>query len=62
MLFCDGTGKYKKPNNEEEYDRVFDIYDSKSGFLSMGEIREKALNDVGYTEIDCPYCCKKDQK
>ena len=54
--YCDGTGKYKKPNNEEEYSRKFDWYSDKAYFISMGEAREKALADVGYTLIDCPNC------
>lgn len=55
-FYCDGTGKYKKPNNEKEFDRLFDYYDAKANFDSLGDIRNKALNAVGYTEIDCPYC------
>ena len=56
--YCDGTGKFKKPLNDEEYDRKFDYYCDKAYFISMGEAREKALDDVGYTLIDCPYCQK----
>lgn len=54
--YCEGTGKFKKPNNDEEYSRRFDYYADKAYFISMGEAREKALDDVGYTLIDCPYC------
>lgn len=54
--YCDDTGKFKKPNDEKEYERLFDIYSDKACFVSMGEAREKALNRVGYTLIDCPYC------
>ena len=54
--YCDGTGKYKKPNDEEEYARKFDYYADKAYFISMGEAREKALADVGYTLIVCPEC------
>lgn len=52
-FYCNGTGKFKKPNDEEDFDRRFDRY---AEFLSMGEAREKALKDTGYTLIDCPYC------
>ncbi len=55
-FYCDGTGKFKKPNDDEAFDKRFDHYDSMSYFISMGEMREKALEDVGYTLIDCPYC------
>ncbi len=58
--YCEGTGKFKKPNDEEAFDRKFDYYD-KPGFMSMGEIREKALNEVGYTPIVCPNCGGKGQ-
>ena len=54
--YCDGTGKYKKPNDEEQYERKFDHFADKAYFISMGEAREKALADVGYTLIDCPVC------
>lgn len=57
--YCDGTGKFKKPLNDEEYDRKFDYYCDKAYFISMGEARENALADVGYTLIDCPYCQKE---
>lgn len=60
--YCDGTGKYKKPNNDEEYSRRFDWYEDKAYFISTGEAREKALNDVGYTLIDCPYCAKSGEE
>lgn len=58
-FYCNGTGKFKKPLNEEEYEKRFDYYDSKADFISMGQSRERALADVGYTLIDCPYCQKK---
>lgn len=54
--YCNGTGKYKRPNDEAEYDRRFDWYADKADFISHGEARERALRDVGYTLIDCPYC------
>jgi len=53
--YCDGTGKFKQPNNEEEFEKRFDYYD-KAHFISMGEMRERALEDVGYTLITCPRC------
>ena len=54
--YCEGTGKFKSPLNEEEYEKRFDYYESKADFISMGQCRERALADVGYTLIDCPYC------
>lgn len=53
--FCGGTGKYKEPNNVEEFDIEFDRLD-KPGFLSLNEAREKALLKTGYTLITCPNC------
>ncbi len=55
-FWCDGTGKFKKPKDEAAYDKAFDHYDQLADFISMGEMREKALADVGYTVIECPYC------
>ena len=57
--YCDEPGKFKKPNDEERYSKKFDYYADKAYFISMGEARQKALADVGYTLIDCPYCPKK---
>lgn len=54
--YCDGTGKFKKPNDEDAYSRRFDYHADKAYFISHGEAREKALNDVGYTLITCPVC------
>jgi hypothetical protein len=52
---CDGTGKFKEPNNMEAYEKEFDRLDA-SGTLNMGECRERALKTSGYTIIDCPRC------
>lgn len=54
--YCEGTGKFKKPNDEEKYNARFDYHADKAYFISMGEAREKALADVGYTVIECPMC------
>ncbi len=54
--YCDGTGKFKKPNDADEFEKRFDYYDSKSYPLTMGEARDQALEDVGYSLIECPYC------
>lgn len=51
---CDNTGRYKQPNDEAEFDRLFDYYD-RPGVLSLGQCYEKAINEVGYTVITpCP--------
>ena len=55
-FYCDGTGKYKEPLDDEAFDKRFDHYDSMAHFISMNEMRERALEDVGYRLIDCPYC------
>lgn len=54
-FWCEGTGKYKKPNKEEKYNQLFDMYDAP-GVLTMRECRERALKEVGYELIRCPYC------
>lgn len=53
-FWCDGTGKFKQPKDQEEFDRRFDYYDKPGAVLS--DCRKKALEDVGYDVIECPYC------
>lgn len=54
-IYCNDTGKFKKPSNEEAFDKEFDkLYDG--GQFNASEARVKALNKTGYTIIDCPYC------
>ena len=54
-FYCEGTGKFKKPLNEKEYDEVFDKYDAM-GCFSLGECRQKALDAAGYEPVTCPKC------
>lgn len=53
---CNGTGKYKKPNDQEKFDRLVDIEMEKAYYVNYAMAEEKAYKDVGYTIIDCPYC------
>lgn len=54
-FWCDGTGKFKQPRDQKKYDMIFDHYDSP-GTMTMGECREKALEEVGYDLITCEHC------
>ncbi len=54
-FWCEGTGKFKKPRNEEKYSELFDMYDSP-GTLTHGECRERALKKVGYDLVKCDHC------
>lgn len=54
-FMCDGTGVYKCPKNQKEYEEIFDRYDAQ-GNLDMRECREKALYEVGYDLVECPAC------
>ena len=54
--YCNGTGKYKKPNDEERFDRFVDYEMEKGYFVNYEMAEEKAYKEVGYTLIDCPYC------
>lgn len=54
-ILCDDTGKYKEPNDNEKFDRYFDLYDDH-GFGS-DEAYTKAINEVGYTIVPCS--CQK---
>ena len=54
--YCGGTGKYKKPNDQTEFDRLVDREMEKAYFVNYAMAEEKAYKEVGYTLIDCPYC------
>ncbi|MDU1031632.1 hypothetical protein ACQPUQ_10000 [Clostridium paraputrificum] len=56
--WCDDTGVYLEPCNNEVYSKAFDRYDAM-GIFNNDEARKKALDDSGYTCINpCPYCGK----
>ncbi len=55
---CGGKGYIIVPNNQEEYDRIFDtLFDT--GTFSAYDSEQKALKRVGSHREDCPDC-KKD--
>ena len=54
--YCNGTGKYKQPNNQERFDCLVDVEMDKAYFVNYNMAEEKAYEEVGYTLIDCPYC------
>ena len=56
--YCNGTGKYKKPNNQERFDKLINCEMEKGYFVNYKMAEEKAYKEVGYTLIDCPYCEK----
>jgi hypothetical protein len=54
-FYCNGTGKYNKPLDEEYYSEYFDkFYDS--GLLGGKTDDDMSLTEAGYEEIACPYC------
>lgn len=55
-IFCNGTGKYKQPNDQEKFDNLVDCEMEKGYFVNLEMAEEKAYKAVGYTVIDCPYC------
>lgn len=56
---CSNTGRYKQPNDKEEFDRLFEKYD-RPGTMNMHECYNKAINEVGYTAVSpCPFCNRK---
>ena len=59
-IYCKGTGKYKKPNDQEQFDKLVDIEMEKGYFVSIDIAEKKAFDKVGYTIIDCPYCKRKE--
>lgn len=56
--YCNDTGKYKKPKNQEKFDYLCDHLTETDGFCSPSMAEEKAYKKVGYTLIDCPHCCE----
>lgn len=54
-FWCEGTGKFKQPRDEEKYSELFDMYDAP-GTLTHGQCRERALKKIGYYLIECPHC------
>ena len=57
--YCNDTGKYKKPNNQEKFDEIIDYETEKSDFVNYEMAEKRAYKEVGYTLIDCPYCSKE---
>ena len=63
-ILCNGTGIYKKPTNQKEYEKIWEKYDDM-GVFTMHECREKALDETGFEKVVCPDCNgtgKKDQE
>ena len=56
---CKDTKKYKKPNNQERFDRIVDTEMEKGYFVNYEMAEEKAYKEVGFTIVDCPYCSEK---
>lgn len=57
-VHCKDTKKYRKPNNQEQFDRIVDVEMEKAYFVNYEMAEEKAYEKVGYTVIDCPFCAK----
>lgn len=55
---CSGSRKYKKPNDQDMFDKIIDSEMEKGDFISYSMAEERAYKKVGYTLIDCPYCNK----
>lgn len=53
--YCEGTGKYKKPLNKEEFDKEFDRLEDLAIFNTF-QCREMALEETGYTIEKCQNC------
>lgn len=54
--FCEGTGKYRKPKNQEKFDELVDIEMDKAYMVNYAMAEEKAYDIVGYDIVDCPFC------
>ena len=56
---CKDTGKYKKPDNEKQFERIIEVEMEKAYFINYDVAEEKAYKKVGYTIVECPYCKSK---
>ena len=56
--YCNGTGIYRKPNDQEKFDEMVDIEMDKGYQVNYIMAAEKVYKMVGYTEVECPYCKK----
>lgn len=56
--YCNGTGKYKKPNDQERFDELVDVEMEKGYHVNYVIAMEQAYKKVGYTIVDCPFCKK----
>lgn len=54
---CNGTGIYKRPNDEKRFDKLFDAACDQGIMPKI--CYENALDAVGYTEEPCIYCANK---
>lgn len=57
--YCKDTGKYRKPKNEQEFERIIDVEMDKGYFVNYETAAEIAYSKVGYDIVDCPYCDAK---
>lgn len=60
-IHCNDTGKYKMPNNKEEFERLIDVEMEKAYFVNYDMAEKKAYERVGFTIIDCPFCNKNNE-
>lgn len=60
-MYCNGTGKYKMPNDEAMFDKIVDSEMEKGDFVNYSMAEERAYKKIGYTLVDCPYCYKADK-
>ena len=58
-IYCNGTGKYKKPNNIEAFEDFVDREMDKAYHVNRMMAEKQAYKKFGYTIVDCPYCQKE---
>ena len=58
--YCKDTGKYRQPKDVERFERLIDVEMEKAYHVNYEIAEEKAYKTVGYTDIDCPYCSRRD--
>lgn len=56
--YCHGTGVYKQPNDPDKFNELIDREMDKAYYVNYVMAEEKAYNQVGFTEVACPYCSK----
>lgn len=55
-VHCNGTGKFKKPNDEQKFNDLVECEVDKAYYVNYAMAEERAYQKVGFTWERCPHC------